>query len=181
LRAVAKALSLESGQLNRMQPWYAATLVSSLLLARAGYSSLDGVDYQLAERARRDGKPIIGLETATQQFRHFAGLPLEAQRRYLAAVLDEQDEAAAVGSLAEAWRNGDLATFEAELAAGLAESPELFGAVVVQRNRDWLPRIEQMLADPERDYLVVAGTLHMIGPQGLVELLRGKGYKVTRR
>ena len=61
------------------------------------------------------------------------------------------------------------------------ESPELFDKIVIQRNRNWMPRIEQMLADPDKDYLVVTGALHMIGAQGLVEQLRAKGYKVTRK
>jgi uncharacterized protein len=61
------------------------------------------------------------------------------------------------------------------------ESPELFGVIITDRNRNWLPRIEQMLADPEKDYLVVTGALHMVGPQGLVELLRSRGYRITRK
>ncbi len=33
----------------------------------------------------------------------------------------------------------------------MEESPELFDRIVIQRNRNWLPRIEQMLADPGKD------------------------------
>jgi uncharacterized protein YbaP (TraB family) len=59
--------------------------------------------------------------------------------------------------------------------------PEFFDRIVVERNLNWLPRIEKMLADPKDDYLVVTGALHMVGEQGLVELLRRKGYTVTRK
>jgi hypothetical protein len=64
----------------------------------------------------------------------------------------------------------------------MEESPELFRQIVVERNRNWLPRIEQMLAEgTDKDYLVVTGALHMIGPQGLVEMLRARGYRITRK
>ncbi len=45
-----------------------------------------------------------------------------------------------------------------------------------QRNRKWLPKIEALL-DEERDYLVLVGTLHFVGQDGLLELLTRAGHK----
>ncbi len=87
LRAAAKPLGLDLDFTNRMQPWYVASLVSSLRLMKAGYSPQDGVDFQIAERAKRDGKPIEGLETTAQQLGFLASLPMEQQRQFLAATL----------------------------------------------------------------------------------------------
>jgi uncharacterized protein YbaP (TraB family) len=39
-----------------------------------------------------------------------------------------------------------------------------------------MPKIEALL-DGERDYLVVVGTLHFVGRDGLLELLRRAGHK----
>jgi uncharacterized protein YbaP (TraB family) len=44
-----------------------------------------------------------------------------------------------------------------------------------------MPQIEKMLRDPGDDYLVVTGALHMVGRDGLVEMLRRKGYKVVQK
>lgn len=182
LAAAAKPLGFDMDYISRMQPWYVATLVSSTRLARAGYNSRDGVDYQLAERAHRDNKPIVGLETAEQQMAFFAGMSMAEQRKFLASSLDEADSAAELREITAAWRRGDLAALEKQLRSGMEESPELFQQIVVERNRNWLPRIEQMLAEGmDKDYLVVTGALHMIGPQGLVELLRARGYRITRK
>jgi uncharacterized protein YbaP (TraB family) len=156
-------------------------MVSSLRLMQAGYSPQDGVDYQIAERAHRDGKPIEGFETAVQQLGFFASMPMDQQRQFLAATLEESESATELRRITDAWRRGDLAALEALLKEGMDEAPELFSKVVTGRNRNWLPRIEQMLADPAQDYLVVTGALHMIGSQGLVELLRAKGYRITRK
>lgn len=182
LATTAKPLGLDMDYIGRMQPWYVATLVSSARLARAGYNPRDGVDYQLAERAHRDKKPIEGLETAAQQLAFFAGLSMAEQNRFLAATLDEADSAAELRAITDAWRRGDLVALEKQLKSGMEESPELFRQIVVERNRNWLPRIEQMLAEgTDKDYLVVTGALHMIGRQGLVEQLRARGYRITRK
>ena len=105
---------------------------------------------------------------------------MDEQRQFLAGSLDDDDQQE-LRELTGAWRRGDLAALEADLTQSMTELPELFGKVVTQRNRNWLPRIEQMLADPTQDYLIVTGALHMVGPQGLVELLRARGYHITRK
>ncbi len=180
LGTVAKSLGLDPDQLDGMQPWYVATQIILQRQMKAGFTPEDGVDYQIAVRARRDAKPIVGLETVAEQLGFFARMSMQEQRQFLADSLDDDDQQE-LRELTEAWRRGDLAALEADLAQSMAELPELFGKVVVQRNRNWLPRIEQMLADPTQDYLIVTGALHMVGPQGLVELLRARGYHITRK
>ena len=51
----------------------------------------------------------------------------------------------------------------------------------VDRNNAWLPKIEERLQDSKSDdTLVVVGSLHLLGDDGLVEQLRAKGYTVER-
>ena len=51
----------------------------------------------------------------------------------------------------------------------------------VDRNDAWLPQIEKRLTGSKSDdTLVVVGTLHLLGADGLVEKLKAKGYKVER-
>jgi len=178
---VAAGLGLVPAQFETLQPWYVAVLISAQRQVQAGYTPEDGVDYQIALRARRDAKPIVGLETAAEQLAFFASLSMAEQRKFLADSLEDSGDQKELRDLTEAWRRGDLAALEAVLAQAMTDLPELFGKVIVQRNRNWLARIEQMLADPEQDYLVVTGALHMVGPQGLVELLRARGYRITRK
>jgi uncharacterized protein YbaP (TraB family) len=179
--AAAKTLGLDPAYVDGLQPWYAATLITSMRQIKAGFTSEDGVDYQIALRAQRDQKPIEGLETAAEQLAFFAGMSLPQQRDFLADALADAGDQQELRELMEAWRHGDLATLEAQLKQGMDELPELFDRIVVQRNRNWLPRIEQMLQGPRDDYLIVTGALHMVGPQGMVELLRARGYRVTRK
>ncbi|MFB6261300.1 MAG: TraB/GumN family protein [Thiohalorhabdaceae bacterium] len=43
-----------------------------------------------------------------------------------------------------------------------------------------MPRIAGF-AEDRRDYLVVVGAAHLVGNQGLVALLRERGYTVTQQ
>ena len=50
------------------------------------------------------------------------------------------------------------------------------------QKRAWLPRLQARLDEgKEDDTLVVVGAMHLLGPDGLVEMLRAKGYTVERQ
>ena len=57
--------------------------------------------------------------------------------------------------------------------------PDLFERMVTVRNRAWLPRIEGLLNGDETA-MVVVGALHLVGPGGLIEMLRDQGYRVEQ-
>ena len=181
LQEEARRLGIDLDFMTRMQPWFVAQQIENLRMLRAGFNPLNGVDMQIAVRARQDGKPIIGLETVDDQLGIFAGLSLDEQREFLRATLEEPDSEAQLRELMTAWRNGDLKTLQEALRKGAEESPVLFRKLTVDRNLRWMPQIENMLQDKGNDYLVVTGALHMVGRDGLVEMLRRKGYKVVQK
>jgi uncharacterized protein YbaP (TraB family) len=58
------------------------------------------------------------------------------------------------------------------------EAPGLYDALLGARNRKWVPQIEALLKRDE-DVLVVVGTLHFVGRDGLLALLKADGHKAT--
>ena len=61
------------------------------------------------------------------------------------------------------------------------EYPALYQRINVARNDAWVPKLQRMLDDAHgRDTLVVVGSLHLLGEDGVVEKLRAKGYAVER-
>ena len=65
------------------------------------------------------------------------------------------------------------------LLVGIREYPELNQALVINRNNDWLPYIEQALQEMEPVFIVV-GALHLLGKEGLIAPLQEKGYLVQQ-
>ena len=71
-------------------------------------------------------------------------------------------------------RRADTAALERLLLVEYERLPTLYRPLVTDRNRRWLPQIEALLARPD-DTLVVVGALHLVGPDGLLALLRERG------
>jgi uncharacterized protein YbaP (TraB family) len=178
--AHAKPLGLEPEFFSRLQPWFAAMTLVQLELNSLGFDAGSGVDEQLAKRAAADHKPIIALETFDQQLGFFAHMPMPQQRQFLLYSLQDADDTPAeVDAMVRAWRTGDTKTLEHLMSGEFAKFPDLFRLLATDRNRDWLPRIDALLKE-RKDYLVVVGALHLVGGNGLVEMLRARGYEVVQ-
>src|SRR3546814_1606500 len=80
------------------------------------------------------------------------------------------------------WRAGDAEAIWDEMGADMRDRyPKLYRHINVERNDAWVPKIEQMLAEPGTDdTLVVVGALHLLGEDGVVEKLRAKGHAGDR-
>jgi uncharacterized protein YbaP (TraB family) len=172
----ATAVGLDTDIVEHFQPWFAAVMLEQFQLGKAGFDASSGVDMQFAQRAQVDGKPIIGLETMTEQLSIFSTMSVQQQREFLRSTLDESDsDASETEEVVQAWKNGDTARLERLMRAQTQDSPELYRKLTVDRNRKWLPRIEQMLHDDD-NYLVIVGALHLIGRDGVIDLLEHQGY-----
>ncbi len=181
LIAHARPLGLEPEITARFQPWFAALLLEQMTLAQAGFEAGAGVDAQLAQRAGVDHKPIIALETMGEQMGFFAHLTLDQQRQFLRSTLRELDtDASDTAAVVRAWQRGDTQELERLRRQESAESPEIFRTLTTDRNRSWLPRIIALLSDTHDD-LVIVGAMHLIGDDGLVELLRRQGYSPVQQ
>ena len=176
----ASEAGLELAMFDRFQPWFVATLLLQLELAKRGFDPALGIEQQLASRAVADRKPIMGLETPAQQFAVLSGLSLADQKRFLLMTLDESAQAdAELEQLLAAWRKGDITALAALLSDEFERFPQLYRPLTEDRNRAWVRQLGDLLDDRD-DYLVVVGALHLVGRNSVVDLLRQRGYTVTQ-
>ncbi len=176
----ARALGVEPAMLERFRPWFAAITLVQLQLMKLGFDPESGVERRLTRRATSDKKPIQGLETAREQLEIMARLPEKQQREFLLYSVDDAERMASeVDKLIAAWRSGDATAMAKLLQEGFDEYPDLYRPLTVERNRKWIPQIEQLLDDRD-DYLVVVGALHLVGTDSVIDLLERKGYKVKQ-
>mgnify|MGYP003838983903 FL=1 len=180
VRTALTEAGFDAERASRFEPWGLALLLTQAGFARQGYTSAAGVEQQWTERARRDGKPISGLETAEMQIALLDGLDMNVQRQMLDLTLEEvQEMPQMLDELEDAWRAGDLQRLEALLLEGYRQMPELYTALLVERNRRWVSQIRAWpTTSPPR--LVLVGALHLVGEQGLPALLQRAGYTVER-
>jgi len=177
---------LPEAEVARMKPFMAASLLVFAEWSRLGYSPQLGVDGYLIRRAKSELKPVVELEGVDQQFALMDSLT-EAENRDLfegtltaleTGLADEQFE-----GMVHAWQVGDpnemleVARRYNEKVKGAAEFEEKF---VWSRHPAMVAKIAAWLDGPDRRRFIAVGALHLCGPRGLVELLRGRGYSVRQ-
>ena len=174
---IAQSLDVPEIVIARLEPWAAAMVLTQFALQRSGFDPQLGIDMQIVERARADGKPVEGLETVVDQLSIFDGRSIEEQTRFLIESVDDMSTLDGdLARLVSAWRAGDMRGLEKEFKKERAQAPGLYDELLGARNRKWLPQIVALL-DDDRDYLVVVGTLHFVGQDGLLALLKRAGHE----
>lgn len=170
-------------QFEAYEPWFVNLSLTLGLAAAQGFSPELGLDRRLMTRATEAGKPIGGLETLDAQLRALDSVPMDEQVVALAEFLDRHGEMPELlDDLHRAWRSADLSRLDALTRQEMRDkTPQSYRIVNVERNRAWLPQLRTLLDGPgSDDTLVVVGALHLLGDDGLVALLRARGYRVER-
>lgn len=171
-------------QLETSPPWLAALSVTIATVKSLGFDSRHGIEQSLAARLAESGKTSEGLETSVGQITLFQNLPAATQEAMLRqSLLDVELLPQKAAVLTKAWRQGDTDTLHNTLSLSFQDFPELRRAILTDRNAAWLPRLEALLqspaaARPAGPTFVLVGAAHLCGPDGLLALLRSKGYAV---
>jgi uncharacterized protein YbaP (TraB family) len=162
------------------RPWFVALMLSLGEMQRLGFRPELGVDLHLAARAQGQ-KRIRGLETVDEQVAIFAGMSDALQAQMLRDSLERLDEIGELLQRARAlWRAGDAeGMYEVLMAPMRGEFPGIYQRLVTARNRRMAAAIEGYLRGDGVTFVVV-GSGHLGGPEGILPLLRAKGYRPTQ-
>jgi uncharacterized protein YbaP (TraB family) len=177
----AGELGLPVEPLKRFKPWSLALMLASLQWQKAGFDGDIGLDRHFFDQAKAEGKATLGLETTEFQISRFDGIPMEQQEHLLNETLNDLDsELSNLTTLVASWKAGDAEAVERIVLADVKDEPIIYQRLLVERNRNWLPQIEQFLARPKPAFIVV-GAAHLVGPDGLLALLKARGYRVEQQ
>jgi uncharacterized protein YbaP (TraB family) len=179
LDTVLTAYGLTVDQVNQFKPWFISILTTQLTMQRMKFEAQYGVDMQLNARAHTAKMPIIGLETVDFQMGLFDSISPSDQERMILETTLPDSTAREMTSVTNAWVGGDVAGLDKLLNKTRSASPGMFARLVTNRNRSWIPKIAAML-NGTSDALVVVGAAHLVGKQGVVELLRAQGYTIEQ-
>lgn len=179
--ALAREVGVELSLFDQFAPWFVAEAVSQQQLLQLGFQPESGVEMYFMGRAHTDGKSMAGLETVHDQISVFENMSMDTQADYLLSSLEQAHGLAAeVDSMVHAWQRGDTQWFVNELQSEFGRDPRLYESVLVARNRKWVPKIEALLND-DKNYLVIVGTGHLVGPGSVIDLLKKDGISATQR
>lgn len=169
--------------MEMLQTFKPGLLVSTLQIfefQRLGFTP-QGVDTYFNTRAISDAKTLGHLETVQEQIGFLAAMGEGNESEFILLSLSDLDETEEVmEAMIQAWRSGDNAKLSEMFVIDMkAEAPELYDALLVQRNLNWLPLIDQMLTDEDTEFVLV-GAAHLVGEDGLLNLLSARGYQIKQ-
>jgi len=189
-RAALASRGVPATVAERMKPWLLISMMAvPLCEQRAIAQGGQLLDQRIAAEARAAGKPVIGLETYEEAFAAFEALtPKEVTRLLVdsfAAIPHEED---LQRTLLELYRAGEIGAimefniwFSAErlgLRDARATAQALQRDLLAGRNRAWLPGL--VAAIEQGGAFAAFGALHLVGREGIVALLRDRGYTVEQ-
>jgi hypothetical protein len=177
----AEKIGLPVDRLQAFKPWMVALTLVGLELQKGGFDPGLGLDQHFLNRAPGAGKKVRTLESAMEQIEFLENLSPQLQEGLVAATLDGADtELQQVQKIAAAWKAGETAPIERLLLTDMKSVDNaVYDTLLVGRNRRWVPQIEDCLS--QQKCFVVVGAAHLVGPDGLVTMLKAKGYTVTQQ
>jgi hypothetical protein len=162
---------------SRFRPW----LIDLILESPSSENAQMGVEEYLMAQARTSHKPIGGLETAQEHVSVFVGLN-DRQSEALLLIffinLGRGDTGGLEKMLSE-WRRGDVESLAIQMHDAYRDFPAFNDRLIGARNRRWIPEIEGYLNSGQKVF-VVAGAGHFGGNDGVIALLRARGYRVEQ-
>lgn len=176
-----RANKVEADRFARFKPWFAALSIATLELKRLGFSAELGVDAHFYKKAKGDHREMYYLETADQQLKILADASSTHEEDILRQALDELDVVEKHSSdMIEAWKEGDARRMESFLKASLKEFPDIEEKLFTERNVSWADAIGRLLSQ-KGDVFIVVGAGHLVGKNGLLELLRARKFTVVQQ
>lgn len=183
LEATLRRLDLPINAADEFKPWFAALMISFSATVKHHGDTLsmnNGIDRYFIQEARRGEKIMSGLETTDDQLALFTSLSDDLSLEFLDKTLRELDELGPLfNRMIDAWKKGDDDGLWEIVKESFDGYPDVYREWLVDRNVAWLKILETFFEEKQRAFVVV-GAAHMVGPDGLPELLKARGYNVEQ-
>ncbi len=177
-------IGIDVAQLNKIKPSYIVNQLNMLFAMKAvkDFNPQQQIDTWLQAWARQMNKEVTGLETADFQVGMlFDFQSLDRQARMLLCAVGNTDIIQQqLAQLTEAYMKQDIAQLERVINTkynnDLDALPAEEDALIHNRNRNWIKLMPAIMNNGSTLFAVGAG--HLVGAEGLLQLLKSNGYTV---
>ena len=160
--------------LNPLKPF---TLLSLIYLKGLPCTQQESYEMNFVKMAKEQHKEINGLESLEDQFAVFDSIPEKDQAKMIMDLVNNfHEQKGEFERMVANYKAQNLNALQDEI----EQSPDMKGqeeALLINRNKSWIPRMEGAMHANAILFAVGAG--HLGGDFGVIKLLRDKGYKLT--
>jgi uncharacterized protein len=181
LRQYLKEQGLSLAMFNSMRPWLLGITLVMREYMQLGLNPKQGIDAHFTARAGE--RRVLELESVEKQLNILSSGSKEVQDLVLREMLDQIDEAEELMKrLMDAWKTGDADTVDRVLKENMSEDPrmvDMHKKLIDNRNVEMAAKIQEYL-ETDGTYFVIVGSGHIVGAEGIVQLLKNKKVKVRQ-
>ena len=169
------AVPLPLAMMNRFKPYFISSLIGEQMMS---CDQKNGMEELIMRESKKYSKEIKGLETTEFQASIFDSIPYEKQAKDLVSYIDSIDSYKAVTmEMIDVYRQQNLERMDSLMHKSDPGMDEYMDILLYGRNRHWVDQMPEIMKG--KCILFAVGAGHLPGEQGVISLLRKKGYKVT--
>lgn len=160
---------------SNMKPIFLSSLITQSLLSCKNQT---GYDQLLLQKAQHQNMPVSGLETIDEQMSALDSVPhQEIYDEIIASIEDDQqDDVKMLDKMMEYYNNANLKGLKKLFDESDSFLNDFTDIALDKRNKNWIPVIKEKMEG--KKVFIAFGAAHLIGENGVVELLREEGYEI---
>ncbi len=167
-------LKMNIGTMDKMKPF----VLSSLSVTKLLSCPTQSYEETFMKMAKAENKEILGLETVQDQFGAIDKMGMKKQANIMLVKLVENwnDGKQEIKQLITDYKNQDVEALLADMEKSKSMDADFENDLLVTRNQNWIPKIQQITKEKPTFFAVGAG--HLGGKKGVIALLRDAGFTV---
>ncbi len=172
---VSDSMHVALGMFKTIKPMFLMGMQESMTMSQ---DSADFLDEYLMKKAQNRKKEIIGIETIEEQIKALDLIPLKEQAKMILEFVepDTTKPEESIEDLVDIYARGDLdAIYTFYKKEDLSNT--FNAALITDRNHRMADRIDSIIQ--KKTLFTAVGALHLPGDEGVINLLKKKGYLLT--
>lgn len=179
LDSVCKQFGMNLLMMDKFKPSMVIMALTFQALNKIGVKS-EGVDRYFASKAVADNKTFLFLETFDEQLSFIENMGKENEDEFVRySIRDLEEQLANFHGLIDEWKAGKSVFMLDQLSTFEKDYPEIYKTMLVERNNNWIPQIEDYFKTPAVEF-VLFGAMHLYEPFGILQQLQSKGYNIRQ-
>ncbi|MBP7184470.1 MAG: TraB/GumN family protein [Saprospiraceae bacterium] len=175
-------IGLPLAMFERMKPVYLSTIIlegQGALTQESTDDVTSSYEMDLLLKANDAHKKVLGLETIDFQLTLLDSIPYKEQAKMLLESIDQESnhDKFSMDGLIKLYVAQDIEALHEAVKSTDSSMSNFEKPLLIDRNKKWISTIESIIA--ESPTFIAVGAGHLGGNEGVIQLLKQKGYQLT--